>query len=319
MLEWTGERFIPGEGGTDIRYEHTHRYSAVRKLVSGLRVLDVGSGEGYGSAILAGTAREVVGVDIDAESVRHASTTHHSQPNLKYLHIQPGALPFENDEFDSIVCFEVIEHLASPESLLPELARVLKPSGSLFISTPNKRLYSDARNYRNEFHLREFYVDEFREFLRTEFRHVNFFAQRLLATSFIWNIDRPLAAQELNAVAEVVPTATGANSVSEIEPMYVVAVCSQAAPLVMPSSILTTADDALTHEMDGAVPYSKVRQLLDDMDDERARAQSTLDEWEAELEVRAKRIDALDADVRSLQLRLIEMSEELRHAKDKSS
>jgi hypothetical protein len=54
-LEWTGERFVPGMPG-GIRYEHLHRYALCRHLVAGKHVLDIASGEGYGSAALAGWA-----------------------------------------------------------------------------------------------------------------------------------------------------------------------------------------------------------------------------------------------------------------------
>ena len=63
-MEFSGERFIPHVEG-DIQLEHMHRYLAVRRLVSGKRVLDIACGEGYGSDILGKTAATVTGVDID--------------------------------------------------------------------------------------------------------------------------------------------------------------------------------------------------------------------------------------------------------------
>ena len=67
-LKFTGERFVPGIEG-EIVYEHVHRYAFARRYAAGRRVLDVACGEGYGSAMLARAAREVVGVDIDAATV----------------------------------------------------------------------------------------------------------------------------------------------------------------------------------------------------------------------------------------------------------
>ena len=309
MLEWTGERFIPGEGGTDIRYEHTHRYSLVAPLLTGKRVLDFGSGEGYGTAILAVHANTVVGVDIDEAAVTHAQQTHANEPNLDYRKIDEGRLPFSDDEFDCVVCFEVIEHLAAPQNLLPELARILKPGGTLFISTPNKHLYSDTRNYANEYHLHEFYMDEFREFLKTEFESVVFFGQRLLATSFIWNLDDSMNHLAFRATPELFARSTSADLNPDIEPMYVVAACSQQGPIELPSSILVTPDDALTREMDGSVPYTKVRQLLDDMDEERARAQAVLDNWEAELNVRAAALETAAVERARLEAHIAALEE----------
>ena len=53
----TGERFIPGEMTGDIELEHIHRYRFAAQLVVKKTVLDIASGDGYGSAYLAQTAR----------------------------------------------------------------------------------------------------------------------------------------------------------------------------------------------------------------------------------------------------------------------
>jgi len=70
-LPFTGERFTP-ECVREIWYEHWHRYVFARRLAQGRRVLDAACGEGYGAAMLADGAVEVVGVDIDAPSIAHA-------------------------------------------------------------------------------------------------------------------------------------------------------------------------------------------------------------------------------------------------------
>ena len=71
-LAFTGERFLPDCQG-EIWLEHWHRYHFAAALAPGRRVLDVASGEGYGSALLALSAREVVGVDAAADVVAHAT------------------------------------------------------------------------------------------------------------------------------------------------------------------------------------------------------------------------------------------------------
>ena len=70
-LEFTGERYLPGVAG-EIWMEHWHRYHFAASFVAGKRVLDVASGEGYGSALLARTAAHVTGADLSAEAVAHA-------------------------------------------------------------------------------------------------------------------------------------------------------------------------------------------------------------------------------------------------------
>src|SRR5438034_11094846 len=68
MLEWTGERYVPWMEGAEIGYEHLHRYAFATQFVRNKRVLDLASGEGYGSNLLAKTAKQVVGVDIDEQT-----------------------------------------------------------------------------------------------------------------------------------------------------------------------------------------------------------------------------------------------------------
>ena len=63
---FTGERMTSAVGG-QIEFEHYHRYCFARDLCAGRDVLDVASGEGYGTALLAGVAGFTTGVEIDAE------------------------------------------------------------------------------------------------------------------------------------------------------------------------------------------------------------------------------------------------------------
>lgn len=309
MLEWTGERFIPGEGGATIRYEHMHRYSALAGFVSGRRVVDVGCGEGYGSSVLAKSAAAVVGVDVDPDVIAHAEQRYGHSSNLSFRQVSTEKLPFEDATFDVAVCFEVIEHLESPKTLLPELARIAGDDGVLIISTPNKRLYSDERSFRNEFHLHEFYIEEFRDFLLSQFENVRFFGQRILATSFLWDFDSPISAREFEVVFELDPTLPTADKTPEIEPLYIIAVCSQGPIDGISQSFLVTDDQELTNEIDGAVSSSVVRKVLADFEEERGRAQAVLNEWEAELQARARALQAADQEVQYLRRRVKELED----------
>src|SRR5947199_9541379 len=83
MLEWTGERYVPGMEGAEIGYEHLHRYAFATQFVRNKRVLDLASGEGYGSNLLAKTAKHVVGIDIDEKAANHAANNY-IKPNLQF-------------------------------------------------------------------------------------------------------------------------------------------------------------------------------------------------------------------------------------------
>jgi len=70
-MGFTGERFVP-EVHSDIELEHLHRYLQACEIAAGKVVLDIASGEGYGSAMHARRAGKVIAVDISADAVKHA-------------------------------------------------------------------------------------------------------------------------------------------------------------------------------------------------------------------------------------------------------
>src|SRR5262245_50731816 len=84
LLEATGERFVPTKMQAEVEIEHWHRYAFAVLLTREKRVLDIASGEGYGSALLAELATSVIGVDINKEAIYHASASY-SRSNLKFL------------------------------------------------------------------------------------------------------------------------------------------------------------------------------------------------------------------------------------------
>jgi SAM-dependent methyltransferase len=185
-LTFTGERFVPACAG-EIAYEHWHRYAFARRYAEGGRVLDAACGEGYGTALLGAIATEAVGVDIDAASIRHAQSTYGST-HIRFVEGSCTRLPLPDAAFDVVVSFETIEHLVAADQprMLTEFARVLKPAGLLIISSPNKRLYSDARGYVNEFHRHELYRDGLASLLRDTFPAQRWFHQQVAFWSTIW-------------------------------------------------------------------------------------------------------------------------------------
>lgn len=223
-LPFTGERFTP-ECVREIWYEHWHRYAFVRELARGRRVLDAACGEGYGSALLAATAREVAGVDIDPTSVAHARARYASIGNLRYECSDATTLPFADRAFDLVVSFETLEHLAAQERLLAELARVLDDDGVLVISTPDRHAYSDVAGFNNEFHVRELYRDEFLALLRPHFGAVRLYGQKLLFQSALWSLDAaPASVRAVTMDADRVAHDGLAHA-----PLYFVAVCARSA------------------------------------------------------------------------------------------
>jgi O-antigen biosynthesis protein len=168
-----------------------HRYLWAAKLVGGKRVLDLGSGEGFGAALLAEEASEVVGVDVDESTIEHARLNWTSSS----VSFQRGSALdlsiFEPNSFDAVVAFEIIEHLSDQDKMLAEIDRVLADDGLLIISTPDRRMYSEASGQENPFHERELTHDEFSSLLGKTFAHKAMWGQRTITGSHLGAIGDP--------------------------------------------------------------------------------------------------------------------------------
>jgi SAM-dependent methyltransferase len=225
-LTFTGERFTPETAG-EIWYEHWHRYCAILPLARGKRVLDAACGEGYGSALLADEAAEVLGVDLSDEAVAHALARYRGKSNLHFMQASVARLPLPDASRDLIVSFETIEHLLEQEAMLAEFRRVLKPDGLLIISSPNKPVYSDERDYHNEFHVRELTRGELAAMLAPGFPRQRWYGQRLQFHSLIWS-------ESLGSTTPLLETLSVADGrVAKLalapKPMYFIVICGGSA------------------------------------------------------------------------------------------
>lgn len=250
MMESTGERFLPEMEGAYIAYEHWHRYLLASSFVKDKVVLDVASGEGYGSNLLASYAAAVVGVDIEPEAVRHAAATY-ARPNLRFLCGPAEEIPISGQHlFDVVLSFETLEHLC-PESqrqFLMEIKRLLRPDGMLLISTPNRLIYSDRNRHQNPFHQHEFSHVEFVDFLKEFFPSVQILSQRVYPGSFIWNMDTPAHAWAEYQLARVNGRLQPVWANGK-EQLYYIAVCSQDGASPAPNSVLLDLDETAVRGM----------------------------------------------------------------------
>ncbi len=180
-LQFTGERFHPELEG-EIRQEHMHRYAWCRDLATGKDVVDVASGEGFGSDMLASQAKSVIGIDVSAEAVAHAQGRY-AKANLSFMVGDAAAIDLPDSCADVIVSFETIEHIDNQEGAIAEFSRVLREDGVLIISSPDVETYSTRQEYDNPFHTKELDREGFVSLLKQHFGAVRLYGQRMLVTS----------------------------------------------------------------------------------------------------------------------------------------
>lgn len=132
--------------------EHVQRYRWAASGCSGLRVLDLCCGVGYGSVILDEHAQSVTGVDYDSEAITEARTAAENSGAGAQFEVGDAIEWLERDlaeRFDAIVCFEGLEHLTDFDHALERLRRHANQGVRLFLSLPNSRTFSEE----NRFHV----------------------------------------------------------------------------------------------------------------------------------------------------------------------
>lgn len=178
LLSDTSERLIPHRARSRDEHllvlRHVFAYEFARRALSGCgTVLDLGCGEGYGTALLSPAVGEIVGLDVDEAAIAHA-TSRYAAANCRFRCHDGERLPFEDAAFDAVVSFQVIEHVPGDRLYVSEVSRVLKAGGQLILTTPNaaNRLGPGGKPW-NRFHVREYHASELRELLAGGFDGVD--------------------------------------------------------------------------------------------------------------------------------------------------
>ena len=144
--------------GADTLELHLARYRFAAGFIDGGRVLDCACGVGYGTELLSRAERQpelVLGVDIDPNAVDYAKR-HHLKKRMSFA-VGDGAALTDAAGFDTIVSLETVEHVPSPQALLGNFVRLLKPGGTLIASVPVTPSVDV-----NPFHLHDFTKRSFR-------------------------------------------------------------------------------------------------------------------------------------------------------------
>lgn len=118
------------------------RARASLQMVEGDVILDVGCAAGVFAYRIAPRVSKVVAIDTLETSIEIARDFF-SLPNIDFIVGDLFQMKFPSNSFDCVLFLETIEHVQNPVSFLKEFHRILKPGGSLIISTPNALSYSN--------------------------------------------------------------------------------------------------------------------------------------------------------------------------------
>lgn len=138
-------------------------YYEAASIISG-KVLEIGTGSGYGVEIISGVATEFITVDKFDTKLDFSK-----HPNVTFVQQNVPPLGFEVNTFDFAITFQVVEHIKDDHAFIQDICRVLKPGGKLIITTPNIKMSLT----RNPWHIREYTVEQFQQLLKTYFTDVN--------------------------------------------------------------------------------------------------------------------------------------------------
>src|SRR5438132_277284 len=149
------ERLYLGSGLHIQEELHLGRYRfACSRIGADATVLDAACGSGYGSGVLAQHARRVVAVDLSLDALAHARA-HYPLPNIEFVRAdlsEPIALP--DCSCDAIVSFETLEHVRNQRVMLSEFRRILKPGGTLVLSSPDRDIITSKAHEVDQRHRR---------------------------------------------------------------------------------------------------------------------------------------------------------------------
>jgi SAM-dependent methyltransferase len=138
-------------------------YYEAAKLVSG-KVLEIGTGSGYGVSIIAPKAERLVSID---KFETKLDLNKHKNVEFRQMSVPPlDGIP--DSSFDYVVSFQVIEHIQDDNAFVSEVSRVLKPGGKFILTTPNAPMSLT----RNPWHIREYTPNELGTLLQKNFSSI---------------------------------------------------------------------------------------------------------------------------------------------------
>lgn len=133
-------------------------YKEAAKIVSG-KVLEIGTGSGYGVDVISPEAEKFTTID---KFECGLDLSEYENVEFKQMNVPPFT-GLEDNSFDFVITFQVIEHIQKDKDFVSEIYRVLKPGGKLIVTTPNIK----TSITRNPWHIREYTIQQLKSLLES--------------------------------------------------------------------------------------------------------------------------------------------------------
>jgi 2-polyprenyl-3-methyl-5-hydroxy-6-metoxy-1,4-benzoquinol methylase len=190
----TGAEEFQNKGRTYCGYDEPEyeklavgRYLQALKFIKESDVcLDAASGSGYGTAMVAVKAREVIGLEIDDQAIAYAQKNF-GLSNITYKQADlTKNFDLPSNYFDAVISIETLEHITDHDTILSEFHRVLKPEGLLIASTVEHHVYSELGGIHNKHHIGEMTKKELLEAISRYFKPEDIYGQQRYIPLSLW-------------------------------------------------------------------------------------------------------------------------------------
>jgi 2-polyprenyl-3-methyl-5-hydroxy-6-metoxy-1,4-benzoquinol methylase len=162
----TAERVSHTDHSDNYVFQRSLRaYIDAAQLIHG-KVLEIGTGSGYGVDIVAPKTEQFITLDKFTTDIPLQAA---NQNKVEFVQMTVPPIDLPDNTFDFVITFQVIEHIVPDNLFVAEIARVLKPGGQLIVTTPNRKMSLT----RNPWHIREYTVQELDQLLGKYFAKVD--------------------------------------------------------------------------------------------------------------------------------------------------
>jgi len=114
------------------------------RQASGKRFLDIGCNTGFGVEAARRLGFDATGIDVSGEAIEIGRKLY---PLNRFLHVTAQEFAKSGEQFDAVLCREVIEHMSEVHDFAAAMSRLLKPGGLLWLTTPDAGHFRVPKNF----------------------------------------------------------------------------------------------------------------------------------------------------------------------------